>query len=206
MNVYSEAFSSPGPRARADWDEAGLVEALRHDDELAFTELYRRHWAELFQLARYKLGSPVVAEELVQDLFATLWSKRHEQTIHKLGPYLHAALRYQIIDYIRTNLVRADYLAYCQYHSLAADHATEELLAAGDLAAALTNTLKQLPALAREVFQLSRFEHQPVAHIASRLNISPKMVEYYLTKALKSLRVGLREFIAGVVLLGWLQW
>ncbi len=205
MKALVPTSGGTAPRPRADWDEAALLAALRQDDELAFAEIYRRHWAELLQVARYKLASPMVAEELIQDLFAGLWNKRHEQAIQKLGPYLQSALRYQIIDFIRASTVRADYLSYCQFHSLAADHNTEEALAANDLSAALAGALGRLPTLPREVFQLSRFEHQTVGEIAGRLHMSPKMVEYHLTKALKILRAGLREFIVGAVLLAWFQ-
>jgi DNA-binding CsgD family transcriptional regulator len=49
------------------------------------------------------------------------------------------------------------------------------------------------------VFQLSRLEHQTVPQIAVRLKLSPKAVEYHLTRALKLLRVSLKDFLVLLV-------
>ena len=76
-----------------------------------------------------------------------------------------------------------------------ADHRTENDLAAADLAGALRLGLAHLSGHTREVFQLSRLEHQTVPQIAVRLKISPKAMEYHLTRALKYLRVSLRDFL-----------
>ena len=47
--------------------EADLVEALRRGDEQAFETLVRRHSPALLRLARIYVGSPAVAEEVVQE-------------------------------------------------------------------------------------------------------------------------------------------
>jgi RNA polymerase sigma-70 factor (ECF subfamily) len=164
--------------------------------------MYERHWLKLYQLACYRLPSREVAEEMVQDVFAALWSKRATTTIQTLEPYLYSALRYQIIDYVRTSAVRTEYKAYCKLHAPRTDNGTEQSLALNDLSAALAASVGKLPEYAREVFRLSRMEHHTVPEIAVQLNVSPKMVEYHLTKALKKLRVALKDFmISGVLLL-----
>ncbi len=183
--------------------DAALLENLRADDGLAFAELYDRYWQELYAAAYRKLGSREGAEEVVQEIFVTLWQQRHGPAIAHLPAYLRTAVRYRVLDVLKARLPRENYLTHVRHH--AAHHAcnTEEAVAADDLALALLRSLRQLPEHTREVFRLSRLEHQTVPEIAARLNLSCKTVEYHLTRALKALRLSLRDFLVAGLLL-WL--
>lgn len=193
-NAVSKAFRLP-----ASWDDAALVRGLRRGDDPAFAEIYRRYGFYLIELAFRKVNSREAAEEIVQDLFAALWHKRATTDIQKLKEYLTTAVKYRVINLIKTKLTHAGYVAYCQTHATEADHRTEEDLAAADLALALRLGVAHLPGHTREVFQLSRLEHQTVPQIAVRLKLSPKAVEYHLTRALKSLRISLKDFLVLIV-------
>jgi RNA polymerase sigma-70 factor (ECF subfamily) len=188
-------------RLYAARDDAALVQALRQDDAQAFAEIYHRYGFALLEQAFRKLGSREAAEEIVQEVFAALWHKRTTANIQKLPEYLGTAIKYQVINFIKTCLTHTGYLAYCRTLASEADHRTEEDLAAADLASALRTSLTRLPAHTREVFQLSRFEHQTVPQIAGRLKLSPKAVEYHITRALRMLRVSLKDFLLVLVVL-----
>lgn len=190
------------PRHRklcASWDDAALAQALRRGDEQAFAEIYNRYGWDLLELAHRKVGSREAAEEIVQDLFAALWHKRDAAGIEKLPEYLRTAVKYRVINLIKTRLTHAGYVTYCRALASEADFGTEQALATGDLTRALGLGLAHLPGHAREIFQLSRVEHQTVPQIALRLKLSPKAVEYHLTRALKLLRVSLKEFLVPLV-------
>jgi RNA polymerase sigma-70 factor (family 1) len=179
--------------------DAALLEALAKDDWRAFAEIYERHWYRVFAVAYRKLKSRETAEELVQELFAVLWHKRAQQAITQLEDYLLVAINHRVLTYIRAHRVRAHYADYCRNLSTEATHETEDALAAADLSAAFLRGVELLPEKSREVFRLSRLEHQSVEEIAARLDVTPKAVEYHLTKSLKRLRLHLREFLAMLV-------
>ena len=181
--------------------DADLVRDLATADETAFAAIYDRYWDELHAHATRKLGCPHEAEEVVQDLFVALWHKRGTVVIGQLRAYLFGALRYRIIDCIRAQAVRRLPAAR---PAVADDRGTEETLALSDLTAALAAGVRRLPGHAREVFQLSRFEHRTVPEIAAHLHVSPKTVEYHLARALKSLSGCLREFLSTLLLLALL--
>ena len=182
-------------RPHAAWDDAALAQALRRGDEQAFAEIYNRYGLALLEQAFRKADSREAAEEIVQDLFATLWHKRETADIQKLREYLGSAVKYRVINLIKTKLTHQGYVAYCRSLATEADHRTEQDLTAADLSGALHSGLAHLPAHARAVFQLSRLEHQTVPQIAIQLKLSPKAVEYHLTRALKLLRVALKDFL-----------
>jgi RNA polymerase sigma-70 factor (family 1) len=187
----------------AAWTDEALVRALWNEDKQAFAEIYERYWELLLGVAYRKLNSREAAEEVVQDLFAALWLKRHAQDIHALKSYLLTAVKYRVIDVLKARIIQASYLEHSRVHVLAEDHSTEETVAADDLSVALLQSLMRLPEHTREVFRLSRLEHQTVPEIAVRLNISRKTVEYHLTRALKVLRVSLRDFLALLLIWWW---
>ena len=189
------------PRLHAAWHDTALVQGLRQGDELAFAEIYRRYGLALLEQVFRKLNSREAAEEIVQDLFTALWHKRSTTDIQKLREYLGTAVKYRVINQIKNKLTHASYVAHYQSVTGEADHGTEQELAATDLSLALNLGLAHLPGHAREVFQLSRLEHQTVPQIAARLELSPKAVEYHLTRALKLLRVSLKDFLVPLALL-----
>ncbi len=202
MPLFASSAARP-PRPLAGHDDAALVQALGEGSAAAFAEIYERYWYTLYEAAYRKLGAAEPAEEVVHDVLAALWQRRQQVAIEHLKSYLLGAARYRIIDALRARMAHTSYLDHQRAHQIASDHGTENALAANDLSAALLAGLRQLPAHTQAVFRLSRFEHRTVPEIASRLNLSPKTVEYHLTRALKLLRVSLRDFVLLALLWLW---
>ncbi|MBC8082091.1 MAG: RNA polymerase sigma-70 factor [Hymenobacter sp.] len=192
-------MSTVPSRLYASWTERALLDAMAASERGAFAEIYERYWYRVFALAYRKLRSRETAEELVQDLFATIWQKREERTIQQLEYYLLTAINRRVISYFRDQQVRVAYADFCRANLDEATDETQQALAATDLSEAFAKALLHLPPQSREVFRLSRLEHYSVPEIAGRLGLSPKAVEYHLTKALKLLRHHLREFMALLV-------
>lgn len=188
----------------AAWTDAALLDAMREDQEQAFTEIYKRYCYRIFTVAYRKLKNCEVAEELVQDLFADLWTRRSSNQIQQLENYLFTAIRYRIINYIKAQQVKSGYELYCRLSASEADTDTEKSLAHNDLSDALLTSMRKLPEKSREIFQLSRLEHYSVSEISVRVKLSEKSVEYHLTKSLKLLRTYLRDYLLlGLIFFLW---
>ena len=56
-------------------------------------------------------------------------------------------------------------------------------------------TLKNLPEQTHRIFEMSRFENKTVKEIADETNLTIKGVEYHITKALKALRINLKDYL-----------
>lgn len=147
----------------------------------------------MFLVAYRKLQHKEIAEDLVQNIFARLWKERHTLQIVSLDYYLFSAVRYEVIDQIRTQGTRTKYLDYYQAFSTFEDCNTENTIAFNDLNKAVDESLAILPEKSQEIFKLSRLEHWPVHRIAEHFQLSEKAVEYHLTKATKSLRIQLKD-------------
>ena len=60
--------------------------------------------------------------------------------------------------------------------------------------------LQQMPHQSRTIFMLSRYQNLPNKQIAEQLNISLKTVEAHITKALRILRLELKDYLASILL------
>lgn len=175
-------------------DDERLVDFLREGRMSAFEEIYRRYWYKLYGIAYHQTGIREEAEELVQEVFLKLWSRRSEVLIRHLGMYLTIAIKNQVYDYIKSQISYRKYQEYLIFQELHQHHGTEEIVNYTQLTEAVEKVLNRLPEKSAEVFRRSRFENQSVREIASCLNLSEKAVEYHITKSLRFLKDNLKEY------------
>ena len=79
-----------------------LLQRAAKGDEIAFTDLYRRHQASLYRYALRMTGSPWVAEEVVQDVFMTLIRQPQKYDAHKgeVGAFLFGIARNRVMKHL----------------------------------------------------------------------------------------------------------
>ena len=58
--------------------DAALVRRIRAGDERALEVVFRAHYAGMAAFVQRYVNAPDVAEELVQDIFFKLWSRREQ--------------------------------------------------------------------------------------------------------------------------------
>ena len=176
-----------------------LVKLLRVGEQEAFEEIYRRYWQKLLRSSQLKIRSKEIIEELLQDLFISLWEKREKVSIENLEAYLTTSLKYLIINQIKKQMLQEKFIEYTFKKTNQADE-VDESVAFNELSIAIEKTIEQLPEKTQKIFKLNRLEYKSVKEIAHKLNIPERTIEYHITQALKSLRVHLSEFIALSVL------
>jgi RNA polymerase sigma-70 factor (ECF subfamily) len=172
-----------------------LTVLLKEDDRFAFEEIYRRYWPELLDAAWKRLRDTETAEELLQDVFISIYTKRHSLDIHtSLIAYLKSALKYKVLNEIRSRMIRESYnRREMKLAEESTDPQLQEILEARELERIIDEKINQLPQKCREVFILSRKEHLSHQDIAERLGISISTVEKHIGKALRIVRTHLDE-------------
>lgn len=179
--------------APSDVTEKALLQKIAGDDQVAFTALYLRYWETLFVTAARALRGKEEAEDVVQDVFFSLWKRRHEVHIEgSLEAYLQTSVRYKAIHYIEKNITRRNYLALLT-------ETTEKMLpASADLQLdlkevqwAIQETIVKMPPKMREVYQLSRQENLCHKEIAQKLGISVETVKKHIQNALQLIKTTL---------------
>ena len=63
--------------AETKYEESTLLALLAQDSEYAFQLVFDRYRNTVYKAAMLYVKSPVIAEEIVQDVFLKLWFQRH---------------------------------------------------------------------------------------------------------------------------------
>lgn len=174
--------------------DAHLVEFLQEGKISAFEEIYRRYWCKLYGIAYHQTGVKEEAEELVQEVFLSIWNRRSEVVIKHLDLYLTIAIKNQVYDFIKSQINYRKYQEYIIFQEIYQSYAIDEIIDFSELSEAVDKVLSRLPEKSAEVFKRSRFENQSVREIALGLNLSEKAVEYHITKSLKFLKENLKSY------------
>ena len=175
-----------------------LTLLLQKGDELSFTEIYNRYWDKLYFIAYKLLKDTSTAEEIVQEVFLTLWKKRESLLINSLSSYLAAMTRYAVYR-------QAAQLKHSrkQENSLGILNAEAILEIDVDhkiLLEIIANMSNKLPEKCRLVFQYNKLQDQSLADVAEKLNISQKTAEGHLTKALRVIRANFDKPMSDLLL------
>jgi len=190
----------------AKLSDEDLFNACIEGSESSFEELYNRYWYKLYAEAIRRIKKPEVAEEIVQDLFTSIWLNRSKIKIHTaVGGYLFTSIRYLVIGFLQKELVRKNYKEYFKGNFKDYDNSTEIRIAFNELQGHIDNHVSLLPERCRYIYELSRKEFKSNKEIAALLGISEKTVENQLTKALGRLKVAMKMYTLYVLLLFYLS-
>lgn len=171
---------------------------LKHGDEVAFTTLYDRYWADIYRNAMKLLGDANDAEDVVQELFESIWKRREVLQINgAMAAYLHTSARYISLHLIEKNVTKAEYADALQ---LAEIPLVESHMDAKTLESAIDKIIDTLPDKMKMVFLLSRREHLSHKEIAEQLQISEETVKKQVYNALKAIRQHLGAVPLGMLI------
>ena len=181
-------------------DEHILTLIQENNDESAFTMLYDRYFRILFNYTYSKVNDQFAAQEIVQELFVSIWQQRHRNTVNSCRSYLFSSVKNLIISYYRKEYTRKFHYDRWEVQSECSVALTDQDVLTSDLQIRYEQGLHLLPPKCREVFILSRKGHTN-KEIAQELSISEKTVEQHITKALRVLKEYLREHFAYALIL-----
>src|SRR5687768_14689581 len=176
------------------YSDEGLLKLLKQQELGAFEEIYMRYWRKLYSAAYKRVQSREISEELVQDIFTSLWVNREILQVEILSAYLYSAIKYKVINHLEKEISRRLYTEAKLKAFIPVENGTEETVYLNELSLALEKEIQKLPPKRQQIFKLSRQEHLSIKQVASHLGISEKTAENQLGKALKVLKVNLKHF------------
>ena len=166
--------------------EDQLIHRLRSGNERAFTEIYNRYWEKLLAIGYYHTQNKQAAEDIVHEVMISLWTRKDDVEIQSLQAYLGTAVKFAVFKAIARDRRHRDLLNNTERNLYTTD--IEDKLDARFLQEYLHGAVENLPEKARLVFNYSRGEELSISEISKKMDLSPKAVEYHMTKALRALR------------------
>lgn len=177
-----------------------LLTELQNGEERAFDFIFRKYYKALCAQAVTHVSETDSAQSLVQDCFIKLWEKRSKATsIQNLSSYLSLMVRNQCIDYLRKKKsIENLHKKTIQDEEI---ENTSDTVIYHEFEERLVVALASLPDRSRMAFEYSRFENLTYPEIATKMGISTKAVEALISRALKTLRTELKDYLPIAILL-----
>ncbi len=174
------------------------VSLVKLTDQKVFEQLFNEHYASLCAFAFHYTEDHQVAEDIVQDVFSTLWENADKVEIRtNLKSYLLGAVRNAALNYLKHSKIVDRYQQ--EEKTTPAPALSHDFLEFEELHEQIEQALDQLPPKCREVFEMSRVEEMKYSEIAKNLDISIKTVETQISRALKVMRQVLGHYIKTII-------
>ncbi len=172
------------------------------DDEQAFKELFFEFYPAMCVFAMRYIIQEEIARDVVQDVFFKIWKNRKNMDITtSFRNFLITSVRNGCTDYLRKKEVENRYM---EESMLSAIHSSpeepEEVFTLKELETTIDEALAKLPPNVREAFEMNRYKGMTYVTIADKMKVSPKTIEAYISKALKILRIELRDYLPFLLL------
>ncbi|MGQ7871011.1 RNA polymerase sigma-70 factor [Sunxiuqinia sp. sy24] len=168
------------------------------DGHLNLNQVFLQYSEPLFYFA-LKFVDEELAKDVVQDVFFKLWEDKSLTVKSSVSGLLFTMVRNKCLQHLEKQKVRSRYEEtasidlrqdeICFYSTGASSLIQQELQEQ------LQQVIDQLPEKCREVFVLSRFHDKRHKEIAAELGISIKMVEKHISRALKVIRIELKDYL-----------
>lgn len=158
-------------------------------DEQAFRRLFLYFYDRLFYFSNSFVKSREEAEEVVLDVFMSLWRKRETlPRIVNLTVYLYVAVKNLSVNYLR----RSGFHYTGELNSLDVPYpeepsTPEELMMASEILQAVNKSIAGLPPKCRLVYKLAKEDGLSYKEVAAILHISPRTVENQIATALRKI-------------------
>ena len=178
-----------------------LMERIRSGEDRALSDLYDRHGAVMYSLARSIVSEPADAEEVVADAFLQIWrgAPQYERGRASVGAFLAVVTRSRALDMVRARRRRgaAEGRAAAWDEGgravalSASDPAPDRALELRETSAVVRRALDALPKAQREVILLAYFGGYSQTEIAARLSEPLGTVKTRVRTGLQKLREAL---------------
>lgn len=176
--------------------EVILVRKLKEHSQAAFQELFNRYKEKVFFFACRYLINPSDSEEVVQEVFVRVWTRRRQiNEALSFSNYLFTITKNIIFTNRQKQINQEAYRKYLQIFSTLQQINTEEEILFNECKELVEQAVSSLPLRRKEIYLLKKEKGLTHQEIAEKLTISTKTVETQITLALKEIRKKLSDYL-----------
>lgn len=188
MTGKAASFAPEGPSAEAR--PVDLSAATREERAELVARLFRDHNRALVSFLRAKLHNDHEAREVAQEAYVRLLQLDSPGVVSFLQAYLFKIAANIAVDRIRHQVVRDRTLDESAAFFEEADESAspERGLLARDELRRISAAMQRLPSKCREAFALHVLQGRPLGEVAGQMNLSKRMVRYYIVRGLEACR------------------
>lgn len=182
--------------------EADFIQCLQRGSTEAFEQLFNGYKRPVLFFIQKFLKSDAEAEEILHDVFLTVWQQRQQlDPSIGIGGYLHTLARNQVLNQIKQRATAQKLNQEWGRRTDAHSHTVEDQYITVEYEQMAHNVIAQLPPRRQEVFQLCTVEGKSYDEVGRQLGISRDAVKDHMVHARRFLNHFLRRY-ADLTLLG----
>lgn len=175
-------------------EEKQVITQVVTGDLNTFEMVFRDYYKPLVRYGSTFLKDPDEAEDIVQQVFVSLWEKRAQLDIHtSIRAVLYKAVQNACLNKIKHLKVRHAYAEDFKAVSVHEDAA--DPVQVNELNERIQMAVNHMPEQCGRIFRMSRFEQLRYQEIADQLGLSVKTIENQMGKALKIVREELKDYL-----------
>lgn len=172
-----------------------LILRIAEGNAEAFKELYDIYFQKVFQFSRYFVRSKDICQEIVSDVFISIWNNRKKiPDIENLDSYIYTITKNKAFDYLNKLSREPEWVRDLPLGIATKEFDPEDTLLYKELEQAVNQAIEELPERCKLVFLMSREEGLTYHDIAHILSISPKTVNAQMVTAIKKLGHTLKKY------------
>ncbi|MCD7936533.1 MAG: RNA polymerase sigma-70 factor [Tannerellaceae bacterium] len=173
------------------------------------THLIDRNVKRFIYFAYTYIGDRAVAEDIVWESIMIYWKNRHTLSgDSNIYAYILTIIKNKSLNYLHRQTLREEAESYIQardlwelnLHIATLEAINPEKIFSEEIQQIVDKTIETLPEQTKLIFMKSRYDNLTHKEIAAQMGISTKAVEFHITKALKVLRVALKDYIPSFLL------
>lgn len=169
-----------------------------------FNKLFSNYRGVFIRFANTYIQDEETAEDIVVDSLVYYWENRHSLVSDSNIPaYIMEVVKHKSLNYLRNQRIREDIEQNLWTHMervrklkiTTLEACDPEELFSSEAQRLVKEALDTLPEKTRTIFIMSRYENKTHKEIADHFNLSPKSIEFHITKALNVLRKRLKDYL-----------
>ena len=146
-----------------------LREGFDENPDKAFECLYNLMWDKLFSVSYNYVRDKAIAQEIVQDVFVSLWIKRKRlETVSDIRAFALRAVQNRLYDHFDKQAVQQRYALRITQTETTPINSTLQQIEYDETLSIIDRALDKLPDTTRKIFRMSRFEKISKEQIAIR--------------------------------------
>lgn len=173
-----------------------LLRQISEGNASCFEKMYKRYFKKCYSIALYFVQSTSFAEDVLSDVFLTLWNKRENlKDVKDWDSYLFTTVKNHAITFLEKN--RQNNLSSIDQFTIeiAGNELTpEEKLLKKDMEENIQQAIQQLPEKTRIVYCMAKEEYMSYKQISEALDISERTVNTHMTTAIRKLTESLQKY------------
>ncbi len=177
--------------------ETIIARICENGDQIAFRELFDCYYPRLLHFSFSLIRNSVLAEEIVLDVFTTIWKNRQKLCeVEHIENYLFKATKNRTLNAVRDkkkDLVHIE-VDSIDFKYIRTNQNPESDLLSQELYEKINEAIDALPEKGRIIYRMVKEDGLNYKQVAELLDISTKTVDSHLYSAVKKIRISIEDY------------